>query len=221
MPIDHGASLPPLWHDNCRPSYRPRDGLAAGGPRSLTGEEVKGFLFVGVGVERQLQQRQREQQREQRQLRSRCAFLNMIMSWFEYESVYRAYLDCRKNKRNTSDALLFELDAEEQVFQLHRELTERRFRPSTSSCFVTQKPKLREIFAADFRDRITHHLLVRYLEHLWEPVFIYDSYASRPGKGIHLACERLQMFTPQSHLQLHPFGLLSAIGCQKFLHEHQ
>jgi len=162
------------------------------------GEEVKGSLFVVVGVERQFQQRQRErEQRGQQQLRPRGASLKMIMSCVTYEDVYRAYLDCRQHKRNTPDALLFELQAEEQVAQLQRELTERTFRPSTSSCFVTQHPKLREIFAAAFRDRITHHLLVRYLEQIWEPVFIYDSYASRPGKGIHLARQRLQTFARQ------------------------
>ncbi len=147
-------------------------------------------------MERQLQQRQREQQqRGQQQLRPRCASLKMIMSLFSYENLYRAYLDCRKNKRNTPAAILFEMNAEEHLFQLQHELTDRSFRPSTSSCFVTKNPKLREIFAADFRDRITHHLLVRYLEAIWEPVFIYDSYASRPGKGTHLAVQRLQKFS--------------------------
>lgn len=116
---------------------------------------------------------------------------------FSYETLYRAYLDCRKTKRNTPDALRFEMNAEENLFDLHRELMERTYRPSTSLCFVAQKPKLREIFAADFRDRILHHLVVRYLEALWEPVFIYDSYAPRPHKGIHLAVGRLQRFTRQ------------------------
>ena len=116
-------------------------------------------------------------------------------SSFSYQNLYRAYEDCRKTKRNTPEALRFEVRLEDNLFQLHRELTERSFRPSTSTCFVTRSPKLREIFAADFRDRITHHLLVRYLESLWEPVFIDDSYASRPGRGIHLAVQRLQQFS--------------------------
>ncbi len=114
---------------------------------------------------------------------------------FSYENLYRAYAECRRTKRNTPEAILFEMNAEDNIYQLHRDLEERSFRPSRSTCFVTQSPKLREIFAADFRDRITHHLLVRYLEPIWEPLFIFDSYASRPAKGIHLAVERLQGFT--------------------------
>jgi len=116
------------------------------------------------------------------------------MSAFSYETLYRAYLDCRKNKRNKPDALLFETHAEDHLHDLCVALKERSYRPSSSICFAAQKPKLREIFAADFRDRIAHHLLVRYLENIWEPIFIFDSYASRQGKGIHLAAKRLKIF---------------------------
>ena len=50
-----------------------------------------------------------------------------------------------------------------------------------------------------------HHLLVRYLEKIWEPIFIFDSYASRKHKGIHLAIKRLQRFMWQSsHNQTRP-----------------
>lgn len=59
---------------------------------------------------------------------------------------------------------------------------------------MATKPKLREIFAADFRDRIVHHILVDYLESIWEPKFIFDSYACRKNKGIHLAVKRLRGF---------------------------
>jgi RNA-directed DNA polymerase len=177
--------------------------------RSDGAEQVKGSRFGGVGVERQFQQRQREleQPQQQQQLCASRSFQIMMLSeklmatsasLFSYEQLYRAYLDCRKTKRNTPDALRFELNAEELLDDLQRELTERAYHPSTSLCFAAQKPKLREIFAADFRDRILHHLVVRQLERLWEPVFIYDSYASRPQKGIHLAVERLQTFCRQA-----------------------
>jgi len=56
------------------------------------------------------------------------------------------------------------------------------------------REKLREIFAADFRDPIVHHILVDYLEKIWEPKFIFDSYACRKNKGIHLGVKRLRGF---------------------------
>jgi retron-type reverse transcriptase len=59
---------------------------------------------------------------------------------------------------------------------------------------MATRPKLREIFAADFKDRIVHHILVDYLERIWEPIFIHDSYACRKGKGIHQGVLRCQEF---------------------------
>ena len=56
---------------------------------------------------------------------------------------------------------------------------------------------MREIFAADFKDRIVHHVLVAELERYWEPVFIHDSYACRRSKGIHQAVKRLRQFIRQ------------------------
>lgn len=52
-------------------------------------------------------------------------------------------------------------------------------------CFAISDPKIREVWAADFRDRIVHHLLVNYLETVWEKKFIFHSYACRKEKGAH------------------------------------
>ncbi|MDM8516768.1 hypothetical protein QUF76_11260 [Desulfobacterales bacterium HSG16] len=88
----------------------------------------------------------------------------------------------------------FEIDAETELLKLEDELASRTYSPLPSTCFVTESPKIREIFAADFRDRVVHHLLVSYLEPKWEPKFIYDSYACRKKKGVHAAVKRLKNF---------------------------
>ena len=111
-----------------------------------------------------------------------------------FESVHDAYMDCRKRKRGTINALRFEYDLIGNLTQLALELQKGTYRPSRSVCFVTNTPKLREIFAADFRDRVVHHLVVRELEKIWEPCFIYDSYACRTDRGTHKAVSRLQNF---------------------------
>lgn len=113
---------------------------------------------------------------------------------FSFENLYRAYLRCRKNKRSSPNALKFELNAEENLLRLAEELRTHTYAPLPSVCFVTESPKVREIFAADFRDRIVHHLLVSYLEPVWERKFIYDSYACRKNKGTHAAVKRMQTF---------------------------
>lgn len=117
---------------------------------------------------------------------------------FDYQNLYRHYLACRRGKRNTYNALRFEAHQELNLLDLMEELQERRYRPAPSVCFVTRKPKLREIFAADFRDRVVHHVLVDHLEQYWERVFIHDSYACRRGKGVHAGVDRLRTFIRQA-----------------------
>lgn len=116
---------------------------------------------------------------------------------FSFENIHRHYINCRRNKRNTHNALRFEVQQELNLLQLQRELQDRSYRPTRSVCFFATKPKLREIFAADFRDRVVHHVLVDYLEAIWEPIFIHDSYACRKGKGVHAGVKRLQRFLRQ------------------------
>jgi len=113
---------------------------------------------------------------------------------FSLKNLYSAYLKCRKNKRHSKVALKFELKSESELLKLEQELKSHTYKPLPSTCFVTESPKKREVFAANFRDRIVHHFLVSYLEPKWEPKFIYDSYACRKKKGIHIAAKRLQSF---------------------------
>ncbi len=113
---------------------------------------------------------------------------------FSFASLFDAYMACRKRKRNTTNALRFEINVLDNIFSLSDELIKGEYKPSRSVCFVTGKPKLREIFAADFRDRVVHHLLVSKMEEVYEPKFIYDSYACRKEKGTHAAVSRLKYF---------------------------
>lgn len=75
------------------------------------------------------------------------------------EDVFEAYFECRKKKRNTCNALAFESDYERRCVELWREINAGTYRPSRSIAFIINKPVKREIFAADFRDRVVHHLI--------------------------------------------------------------
>jgi retron-type reverse transcriptase len=118
----------------------------------------------------------------------------MMPPLFSLENLYRQYLRCRRHKRTTHNALRFEVRLEENLLRLREELDGRTYHPFRSVCFVVKQPKFREIFAADFRDRVVHHVLIDVLERVWEPIFLHDSYACRKGKGTHRAVKRLQQF---------------------------
>ena len=110
------------------------------------------------------------------------------------EEVFEAYYSCRKNKRNTANAAEFEVDCEANLFRLWNEINNGEYRPGKSLAFIVERPVKREIFAADFRDRIVHHLIISKINHLFERKFIYDSYACRVGRGTHFGIKRIDRF---------------------------
>ena len=162
-------------------------------------------------MEPEFQQRQSEQQQqEQHELRASSAgFLmrahDLTMGLDELELVYptpgvtlaellEAYYSCRRNKRNTMNALAFEVDYESELLALRDEINSGSYVPGRSVAFVVDKPVKREIFAANFRDRVVHHLIINKLNPLFEREFIYDSYACRVGKGTLFGINRLDTF---------------------------
>lgn len=57
---------------------------------------------------------------------------------------------------------------------------------------IIHDPKMREVFAAEFRDRVVHHLFYNYTHELFERTFIADSYSCIEGRGTHYGVERLK-----------------------------
>jgi RNA-directed DNA polymerase len=113
---------------------------------------------------------------------------------FSYENLLKQYYQCRKRKRNTINAIKFEMNLENELLKLQKELETQIYNPGRSIYFVVTKPKPREIFAAGFRDRVVHHVLVDYLEPIWEPKFIDQSYSCRKKRGAHKAIEDLKKY---------------------------
>ena len=100
-----------------------------------------------------------------------------------YESLYEAYMDCRRHKRSTANAVIFEIDHEANLLLLRDQINSRTYLPGRSIAFIVEKPVKREIFAADFRDRVVHHWIAIRIEPLLENIFIGESYNCRKGKG--------------------------------------
>lgn len=111
---------------------------------------------------------------------------------FTFEQLVQAYYDCRRNKRNTNSARQFEQAMETNLLDLHDELMAGTYQPGRSICFVVTRPKAREVWAADFRDRIVHHLLYNQIGGGIEATFIADSCACIPGRGTLYAAKRLE-----------------------------
>ena len=115
-----------------------------------------------------------------------------------HEDIYYAYFDCRKNKRNSDGALSFELNLEHNLYNLREEINNGTYTPGNYSCFIVTRPTPREVFAAEFRDRIVHHLVISKINEHLEKRFLYDIYACRIDKGTHFGINRLRHFMAAS-----------------------
>lgn len=120
----------------------------------------------------------------------------MSKTIFTYSNLLEAYYDCRKRKRRSLSALGFECDLENNLYQLMLELQNKTYQPDRNVYFIVTKPKPREIFASEFTDRITHHLLINQIEDLWEKhIFLPYSCACRKQKGHHYGMRYLHKFS--------------------------
>lgn len=108
------------------------------------------------------------------------------------ENLFAAWREFQKGKMGKLDVLAFNEHFEEYILELHYDLMRDTYRHGEYTRFLVHDPKLRSIAKASVRDRVLHHALCRIITPLFDKAFIYDSYASRKGKGVHRAVERLQ-----------------------------
>ena len=99
------------------------------------------------------------------------------------EGMLEAYYDCRRSKRRTASAIVYEMNYESNLIALRDRINTRTYHPGKSICFVVTRPRYREVFAASFEDRVVHHYIALRLEPLFEFVFSPRTFNCRKGKG--------------------------------------
>lgn len=104
----------------------------------------------------------------------------------------RAYRKAREHKATTASCIRCTIDLEETLDGLARSILDGSYALSPSICFIVTDPVLREIIAADFRDRIVHHYVFDYLNPWLERELIEDAYSCREGKGTSYGVDRLE-----------------------------
>lgn len=108
------------------------------------------------------------------------------------EQVDEAYRDCCKHKKRTDGCIRYQMNFLQNSYRLYRELNTMTYEVGRSKTFCVTRPKLREVFCAQFRDRIVHHLLALKFESLLEGEMIEDAYACRKDKGVEYGINRIK-----------------------------
>ncbi|MDQ5912837.1 MAG: Reverse transcriptase protein [Patescibacteria group bacterium] len=116
--------------------------------------------------------------------------INERIGWLEKE-LKKAYHVARAGKTSKPGVIEFDKIAKSEIATLAEEMYTRTYTPRPSTAFIVNQPVKREIFAAQFRDRVVHHFLFNQVNKWWDTRFIEDNYSCRVGKGTLYGIRRL------------------------------
>lgn len=111
-----------------------------------------------------------------------------------FKDFYSAWLQCKRGKGKSPQAQLYAVNLLDNLLNTLERLQRYDWYPGPPICFVIHYPKSREVYAAQFSDRVIHHWLIPQLETCYQGYFITDVYSNLKGRGTHGAVKRLQTF---------------------------
>lgn len=118
--------------------------------------------------------------------------------WEQFVSPENLDLAARKavrSRKNKNAAREFLAHREFYLKQLRDTLIQGNFQTSKYIIFDIFEPKHRQIYMLPlYPDHIVHHALINVLGPIWHKMFIPDSYACIPGRGLHSASNRIMHF---------------------------
>ena len=106
--------------------------------------------------------------------------------------LYAAWHMARRHKVTKHYVRVFDRHTDRNIQAICDALYTRDYHPEPSSCFIVDRPKKREVFAAQFADRVVHHYYYNQTHRIYERTFIEDSYSCIQGRGTHYGIERLK-----------------------------
>ncbi|AMV71434.1 RNA-directed DNA polymerase [Desulfuromonas carbonis] len=120
---------------------------------------------------------------------------NLYLSIADPDNLRRAFLKAARGKRQRREVREYTANLDANLMELHRQLLAHEVVVGDYRFFIVRDPKVRQICAASFRERVLHHAIMNICEPVLEGYAIDDSFACRQGKGLHTALKRAQQFT--------------------------
>ena len=103
---------------------------------------------------------------------------NLFEKVISIENLQLADEKARKGKSRSYGVRVHDRNREANIFKLHEDLKNGRYRTSEYSIFTIHEPKERVIYRLPYYpDRIVHHPVMNVLEPIWVSVFTRDTYS--------------------------------------------
>ncbi len=110
------------------------------------------------------------------------------------DNLQLAFWKARKAKDGKKEVILFRKNLDKNLLLLRNQILSGNVEVGSYYYFTIYEPKERLICAASFPQRVLHHAIINICHNTFEKHQIYDSYASRKGKGTYAAIERAKSF---------------------------
>lgn len=122
-------------------------------------------------------------------------YKNLWDQFVSMENLELAAKKAVKSKKSKWQTKVFEKNKTEYLQQLQKDLIDNKFTTSSYRIRRIFEPKERLIYILPlYPDHIIHHALINILGPIWQRMFIKDSFACIPGKGLHKASKRTMVF---------------------------
>jgi len=120
---------------------------------------------------------------------------NLIESIADIDNLRLAFWKARIGKSYSSEVAKYRLNLDANLLLLRHQILTNTIEVGKYRFFKIYDPKERQICAGAFKEQVLHHALMNICHDYFERVQIFDSYASRKGKGTYAAIERAKRYT--------------------------
>lgn len=127
---------------------------------------------------------------------------NIFYKIINWDNMLEAYKATQKGKLKLKFAAMkFKEYYTIYLKQLRFSIISKQYKHRGYTKFVVYEPKMRIIYAPNYKDKIVQHMINNVLRDIYEPSFIYDSYACIRNKGNQAAVLRIQEFQRQASIR--------------------
>ncbi len=119
---------------------------------------------------------------------------NLVDQIADPDNLRLAFWKARKAKEAKMEVAKYRRNLDRNLMSLRHKLLSGEVEVGSYHYFTIYDPKERKICAATFQERVLHHALMNICHANFEKYQIFDSYASRLGKGTYAALDRAACF---------------------------
>lgn len=111
----------------------------------------------------------------------------------DYDNIQMAFIKACRGKQAKREVLLFREKYDKNIADIRKSLLSGDTQVGNYNYFKIFDPKERLICAASFKERIIHHAIMNVCHPYFERTLVYDTYATRTGKGVYSALEKAKV----------------------------